>query len=143
LVASVLPEARVPVPTWNPARTIDSQPVIVAEAVGDTTPGEQASSPEAIDPISTASTHEGEWIIQIGSMPSEAAARAVLSRAAGKAPKLLGDATAFTESIRKDGNVYYRARYGGFDTKSEAWRTCDRLARENMDCYALIQSADS
>jgi D-alanyl-D-alanine carboxypeptidase len=143
LVASVLPEARVPVPTWKPARAIDSQAVIVAEAQGDTALGEQASSPDAIDPISTASTHEGEWIIQIGSMPSEAAARAILSRAAGKAPKLLGDASAFTEPFQKDGNVYYRARYGGFDTKSEAWRTCDRLARENMDCYALIQSADS
>lgn len=140
LVASALPEARVPVPTWNPVRAIDPQPIVVAEASDDRALGTPASSADAIDPISTASTHAGEWIIQIGSMPSEAAARAVLSRATRKAPKLLGGASAFTESFQKDGNVYYRARYAGFDTKSEAWRTCDRLAREDMDCYALVQS---
>ncbi|WP_246672651.1 D-alanyl-D-alanine carboxypeptidase [Mesorhizobium sp. B3-1-1] len=138
LVASAVSNASVPTPTWKPAQVADSRAAIAAEAMGDV-PREQALSADAIDPISTASTHEGQWIIQIGSMPSKAAAREILSLAAREAPKLLSNTSAFTEAFEKGGDVYYRARYAGFDNKSEAWRACGRLALKNIDCYALTR----
>lgn len=49
------------------------------------------------------------------------------------------NAPAFTESFQTDGDVYCRARYAGFDTKSEAWHACGRLALKNIDCYALTR----
>ncbi|PRD41718.1 D-alanyl-D-alanine carboxypeptidase [Phyllobacterium phragmitis] len=139
LVAFALPKTMIPVPAQNPARADDSRAVLVAAATDDMAVGQQVGSSDAVDPINTASTHKGEWVIQVGSLPSEAAAREVLSRAARKAPKMLADASALVEPFRKDGNVYYRARYASFDSKSEAWRTCKRLARKDIDCYAVIQ----
>jgi D-alanyl-D-alanine carboxypeptidase len=63
----------------------------------------------------------------------------MLSRAAREAPRLLADASAFTESFTKGGKVYFSARYSGFDAKSEAWDACGVLKRKDMDCYALLQ----
>lgn len=139
LVASLVPDGPVPLPTRNPARETGPAQVAIIEAIGDASPATQAGVPDDIDLVSTASTRDGEWVIQVGSMPDQEAAREALSRAARKAPRLLADAAAFTESFTKDGRVYFRARYAGFDAKSEARKACGVLKRKNMDCYALLQ----
>lgn len=139
LVASLAPAGRIPLPTHKPTREIEPEQVAIVEAIGDASSVAQADSPDDIDLVSTASTRDNEWVIQIGSMPDQEAAREVLSRAARKAPRLLAGASAFTESFTMDGKVYFRARYAGFDAKSEAWDACGVLKRKDMDCYALLQ----
>ncbi|MDN5925466.1 MAG: D-alanyl-D-alanine carboxypeptidase [Hyphomicrobiales bacterium] len=140
LIASLIPAGHIPLPSYNPTREIAAEPVTISKAIGDAAVA-QARPPDDIDLMSTASTRDGEWVIQIGSMPDQEAARKVLSRAARKAPRLLADASAFTESFTKNGNVYFRARYSGFDAKSEAWGACGVLKQKNMDCYALLQQS--
>ncbi|MHA6644095.1 serine hydrolase [Mesorhizobium sp. A623] len=139
LIASLVPAGRIPLPTYKPAREIEPEQVATIEAIGDASSVARVDSPDDIDLVSTASTRDNEWVIQIGSMPDQEAAREVLSRAARKAPRLLADASAFTESFTMDGKVYVRARYSGFDAKSEAWGACGVLKQKNMDCYALFQ----
>jgi D-alanyl-D-alanine carboxypeptidase len=138
LIASLVPAGRIPLPTFNPVRVIP-EPITIAEVIGDATSVARAGSPDDIDLVSTASTRAGGWVIQIGSMPDQETARKVLSRAARKAPRLLADASAFTESFTKDGRVYFRARYAGFNAKSEAWDACGVLKQKDIDCYALLQ----
>ncbi len=132
LVASLAPNDPIPVPSHRPAqelvRELASEQVATIEPTGD-----------IAAPASTASAHDGGWIIQVGSMPDQEAAREMLSRAARAAPRLLADASAFTESFTKGGKVYFRARYSGFDAKSEARDACSVLKRKDMECYALLQ----
>jgi len=139
LIASLTPTGHIPVPTYRPAREMVPEPAATLEAMGDVADAVQAGPSGGIDPTSTASTRNNEWIIQVGAMPDQEAAREMLSRAAREAPRLLADASAFTESFTKGGEVYFRARYSGFDAKSEAWDACGVLKRKDMDCYALLQ----
>lgn len=139
LIASLAPTGHIPVPTYRPAQEMAPEPAATIEAMGDVADAAQAGPSGGIDPTSTASTRNNEWIIQVGAMPDQEAAREMLSRAAREAPRLLADASAFTESFTKGGKVYFRARYSGFDAKSEAWDACGVLKRKDMDCYALLQ----
>lgn len=130
---------RVPLPIDKPVRVTAAQPTANPENTKKPARVARARPTDDIDPMSTASTRDGEWVIQVGSMPDRKAARKILSRATRKAPKLLANASAFTESFTRDGKVYFRARYGGFDARSQALEVCSVLKRKNMDCYALIQ----
>jgi D-alanyl-D-alanine carboxypeptidase len=35
--------------------------------------------------------------------------------------------------------TYYRARYGGFGTKNDAWDACKALKKKKIECYAVQQ----
>jgi D-alanyl-D-alanine carboxypeptidase len=89
--------------------------------------------------VSTASTAPGGWVIQVAATDSETQARAVLDRASRKAPTLLADASPFTAVYQKGGDTYYRARFGGFSSKAQAWDACGALKKQKMHCYAVEQ----
>lgn len=92
---------------------------------------------DAVDPISTASTDKvSGWSIQVASSPSESEARSALANVAQKAAKALASASPYTVTFDKDGTVYYRARFGGFETKSAAWNACGALKKKKIACYA-------
>lgn len=98
-----------------------------------------ARSSMELDPVETASTPASGWVIQIASMPSEAEARLFLLKATKQAPTLLADASAFTQTFDNGGTLYYRARFGGFASKSAAWNACGALKKQQISCYAVLQ----
>ncbi len=102
-----------------------------------------------IDPVATASTatasttsipsagSDGGWAIQVASLNSAGEAKSTLERVASRAGNILSADAAFTETFSKDGNTYYRARFGGYSSKDEAWSTCGALKKKQISCYAI------
>jgi D-alanyl-D-alanine carboxypeptidase len=92
-----------------------------------------------IDPIKTAAVPKSGWSIQVASSPSEVEARALLTRTTRQAGKALAEASPYTMTFEKGGVTYYRARFGGFGSKSDAWGACKALKRQKIECYAVQQ----
>ncbi|ESX24320.1 D-alanyl-D-alanine carboxypeptidase [Mesorhizobium sp. LSJC264A00] len=95
-------------------------------------------SPQAVDPVNTASVPAG-WAVQVASSPKQSEAKAFLDKTAKLAPKVLGAASGFTVAFEKDGETYYRARFGGFRSKDAAWNACNALKKKKIACYAVQQ----
>ncbi|MER9748668.1 D-alanyl-D-alanine carboxypeptidase [Mesorhizobium sp. M0140] len=95
-------------------------------------------TPAAVDPVNTASVPSG-WAIQVASSPKQSEAQAFLDKTTKQAPKVLEDASGFTVAFDKDGVTYYRARFGGFGSKTAAWKACTALKKKNIECYAVQQ----
>ena len=92
-----------------------------------------------IDPINTASVPKEGWSIQVASSPSEVEARAFSTQTTKKAGNALADASPYTVTFDKDGVTYYRARFGGFGSKDDAWDACKALKKKKIECYAVQQ----
>jgi D-alanyl-D-alanine carboxypeptidase len=92
-----------------------------------------------VDPVMTASTAAASsgWVVQIASSPSQSDAFAALVRTGKEASGVLGSANAFIEEFNNKGTTYYRARFGGFASKDQAWNACNALKRQKIDCYAV------
>ena len=99
---------------------------------------EPAPAAPAIDPVKTSSVPSG-WVVQVASSPTKSGAESLLDKTSKQAPKVLADASGFTVAFDKDGTTYYRARFGGFDSKDAAWKACDALKRKKISCYAVEQ----
>ncbi|WP_312794369.1 D-alanyl-D-alanine carboxypeptidase [Tianweitania sp.] len=105
----------------------------------------------SIDPVATASTssvasiqantnsRSAGWAIQVASLTSAGEAQSTLTRIASKATGILSADAAFTETFTKGGTTYYRARFGGYGSKDEAWETCSALKKKQIPCYAIEQ----
>jgi D-alanyl-D-alanine carboxypeptidase len=91
-------------------------------------------APEATDP---AGLVPRGWKIQIAAAPVRASAQKILDNAKAKAPKVLADATAYTEPVTKGSTTLYRARFGGFKDKEAARKACAYLAKKDFSCLAL------
>lgn len=96
------------------------------------------ASPPAVDPVNTASVPSG-WAVQVASSPKQSEAQAFLDKTAKQAPKILASASGFTVAFDKDGETYYRARFGGFGSKDAAWNACNALKKKKITCYAVQQ----
>lgn len=129
--AAPVPSADVPVP--SAAIPVPSAPVPAPIALEDRFSGE---GPAAIDPVSTASIRPSGWAVQIASSPSQNEAFAALVRTGKEASGILGPASAFIEEFQNKGTVYYRARFGGFASKNQAWDACNALKKRKIDCFA-------
>jgi D-alanyl-D-alanine carboxypeptidase len=92
----------------------------------------------AVDPVNTASVPSG-WAVQVASSPKQSEAQAFLDKTVKQAPKILADASGFTVAFAKDGETYYRARFGGFSSKDAAWNACNALKKKKIACYAVQQ----
>jgi hypothetical protein len=79
----------------------------------------------------------GSWIIQVGSLPSEAEAKARLNEARDHARAILGKAQPFTEAVAKGDKQLYRARFTGFADKANAEEVCRTLKRSDVPCFAM------
>lgn len=91
-----------------------------------------------IDPVTTASAPRSGWIIQIGSLPSASAAADFLQKASISAPKVLAAASPYTETFVKGSSTFYRARFGGFESRNAAQQACNAL-KKNFSCYTLAR----
>lgn len=90
-----------------------------------------------VDPVSTASTASSGWAIQVASLASAGEAETTLAKVARQASGILSADAAFTETFTKNGTTYYRARFGGYGSKDEAWNTCVALEKKQIPCYAI------
>jgi D-alanyl-D-alanine carboxypeptidase len=163
-LASMLPGKNAPKPEVRPEEDLtafaaaDTEEVAEAETPeavdlteeGDAEPEAAATAEQTyaeplaarfadIDPIKTASVPKEGWSIQVASSPSEVEARAFLTRTTRQAGPALADASPYTVTFDKDGVTYYRARFGGFETKNAAWNACKSLKKKKIECYAVQQ----
>jgi D-alanyl-D-alanine carboxypeptidase len=76
------------------------------------------------------------WFVQVGAAPSETGANTLLSDATGKIGSLSGF-SAFVQRFDKDGQTFYRARFGGFSGKDAANDMCKQLKQMKMSCLAM------
>jgi len=77
------------------------------------------------------------WHIQIGAVPTEEAARALLDKARGSLGQALASAEPFTQPVERDGATLYRARFAGFADKNAARQTCAKLKSKSISCLAV------
>ena len=143
-----LPNKNIPTPDFRPGQEVQAAAYAAEQAAPRVTPpaptpaapvqaGLPAEAASPIDPVKTASTRPTGWAVQVASSPSEDEALAFLARTTEKASGLLAKATAFTETFDNKGTTFFRARYGGFGSKDEAWDTCNALKKKKIDCYAV------
>ena len=97
-----------------------------------------AEAEAPVDPVNTASLPSG-WAVQVASSPSKSEAKVILQKISSQAPKLVAEASGFTVAYQKAGVTYFRARFGGFESKDAAWKACNGLKKQNIQCYAVQQ----
>ncbi len=76
------------------------------------------------------------WIVQIGAAPTETGAGSLLSDATKKVGSL-SDFQSFVQRFEKDGQTYFRARFGGFSGANAANNMCKQLKQAKMSCLAM------
>jgi D-alanyl-D-alanine carboxypeptidase len=120
-------------------RKVKTAAVATADDVATARVAAAYAEPAAeVDPVSTASVPSG-WAIQVASSPKQSEAKAFLDKATKQVPSVLADASGFTVAFDKDGVTYYRARFGGFGSKTAAWKACNALKKKKIECYAVQQ----
>ncbi len=93
-----------------------------------------AEAPEDVLTTASVPTPSGDWVIQVGAFNGEALAKSALSRAQQRAPSVLASAAAYTETVKLDGETYWRARFAGFD-RDAAEAACSALKRASFGCF--------
>jgi D-alanyl-D-alanine carboxypeptidase len=117
-----------PLVEGSSAQVASAAPVSVPVAAQVATP---APAPAAV-----AQPRRSTWVIQIGALDSERAARQVLERAQSQAKPVLRNADPFTEEVNANGTTLYRARFSGFEAANDAENACRQLKRSGFACFA-------
>ncbi|MGN6488687.1 MAG: SPOR domain-containing protein, partial [Devosia sp.] len=78
----------------------------------------------------------GDWIVQIGAAPTEGGANQLITNAAGRIDTL-ASFKSYVERFEKNGQVFFRARFGGFAAREEAASMCNELKKAKMSCLAM------
>jgi D-alanyl-D-alanine carboxypeptidase len=76
-------------------------------------------------------------VIQIAAADSESGAMKILTKAQAAGGKALASANPFTQEVQKGSATLFRARFGGFDSKAQAWNACEALKKKQYGCFAL------
>jgi D-alanyl-D-alanine carboxypeptidase len=77
------------------------------------------------------------WYIQIGAVPTEAGALALIEKAQKSLGPVLASLQPVTQEIEHRGETLYRARFAGFEDKDEARATCHKLESKSFACLAV------
>ena len=78
----------------------------------------------------------GGWIVQLGAAPTETGANGILSAASSKVGSLK-NLQGFVQRFDKDGQTYFRARFGGFAGQGAANDMCKQLKQAKLSCLAM------
>jgi D-alanyl-D-alanine carboxypeptidase len=76
------------------------------------------------------------WVVQVGAAPSETGANSLLREAASSIGALT-EFQAYVERIEKNGQVFFRARFAGFEGRDAANAICNELKKKKMSCLAM------
>lgn len=116
--------------------------LMTSGAVGGASPAPVTNQPQPA-PIAVAAVEEttaqtitGGWIVQIGAAPTERGANQLITDASGKIDTL-ASFKAYVERFEKNGQVFFRARFGGFAQRDDAARMCNELKKVKMSCLAM------
>jgi len=77
------------------------------------------------------------WTIQIGAVPTEDGANALLEKAQATMGPVLASLQPVTQEIDHRGTTLYRARFAGFSDKDAARDACAKLKRKDFSCLAV------
>lgn len=77
------------------------------------------------------------WHIQIGAVPTQEGAEALIEKAQSKMGSVLASLQPLTLEADRDGSTIYRARFAGFSDKDEARAACVQLKRKDFSCLAV------
>lgn len=124
-VAAPLVAMNAPVPTRRPKR-----PVAPAETM-DEVAIEQGDGDTEVALIPSA------WQIQIGALPSQTTAEALLGKAQKFVRSIHGEAAGQIMQTDVRGTTLYRVRFDGFEDAKTAGKTCAALKRQKFDCIAV------
>lgn len=121
----------------------EGQPIdlMTSGGIGDTAPDiiEDQTPPPALQVATVTEEPQavtGGWIVQIGAAPTEGGANSLITDASSK----VGDLTGFrsyVERFEKNGQVFFRARFGGFGGREDAAGVCNELKKAKMSCLAM------
>ena len=116
--------------------------LMTSGAVGDASPAPVVNQPEPA-PIAVAAVEQstaqpitGGWIVQIGAAPTEGGANQLITDASGKIDTL-ATFKSYVERFEKNGQVFFRARFGGFAAREDAASMCSELKKVKMSCLAM------
>ena len=118
--------------------TAYAKPVEVAAA--DVSSDVPALTPEAEVPLAAAKADmrkAGGWQIQIAAASSAQLAMDLLADAKAKIGGALANRDTYTEAVTRDGSTFYRARFTGFTSKTEARSACEQLVKNRYDCVLM------
>lgn len=77
------------------------------------------------------------WHVQIGAVPTEDGAQALLENARQSMGRVLASLQPVTQEVEKDGTTLYRARFAGLSDKEEARALCAKLQSKSIKCLAV------
>lgn len=76
------------------------------------------------------------WVVQLGAAPTEDGANGLIKSATGKI-RSLAKFDGFVQRFDKDGQTFFRARFGGFSGQSAANDMCKQLKQAKLSCLAM------
>ena len=137
LTEETVPEPR-PAPA-RPAPAPETEPETEPETGPETTPAPvetaPATSPVAEDAAIRGIDREGEWVIQIASLPSpDGAAAAWIAFSSANADIITGLAPDVAAVEIEGRGTYHRLRVAAFSGRDAAVEFCDRLQARGQDC---------
>lgn len=110
--------------------------VVQGSSVASAAPVATVAPAPVAQPVRVAEPRRSTWVIQIGALDSERAARQVLERAQSRAKPVLRNADPFTEEVDANGTTLFRARFSGFEAANDAEKACRQLKRSGFACFA-------
>jgi D-alanyl-D-alanine carboxypeptidase len=96
-----------------------------------------AGAPAAAAADGATATDEAGWHIQIGAVPTEEGAQALLEKAQATMGTVLASLQPVTQAVEHRGTTLYRARFAGFSDKEDARAACAKLKRKDFSCLAV------
>ncbi len=107
-------------------------------AVASVAPVSVQPEPEPLKPQPAPQAQQltGGWVVQIGAAPSEVGAQQLIRDAVGKLGSL-STQQSYVERFEKNGQVFFRARFGGFSGQQDAAGMCNELKKVKMSCLAM------
>ena len=76
------------------------------------------------------------WTVQVGAANDQASADQMLEEANNHL-SILNDYRSTVQSVTRNGQLFYRARFVGFTGEAEAAMACNALKERNINCLAL------
>ena len=94
----------------------------------------------SVDNINTASTSAPKgWSVQVGAAQTLNDALSLLANIKKKSGRTLSGTQPYTMAFEKDGQQYYRARFGAFDGKNHAVSACKSLKNKGISCWSAAK----
>lgn len=125
VAAAPLVASNAPVPARRPKRAIAPAETMDAAAI------EQGDGDTDVALLPSA------WQIQIGALPSQATAKALLGKAQKFVRSIHGEAAGQIMQTEANGATLYRVRFDGFEDAKAAGKACATLKRQKFDCITV------